>query len=167
MANPILVGIKRISDTLKGMYVRDENAVERCVYDTDGALYQGGTKITATAAQLNGTAPNISGAAISTSNIADCNIYQTDLNAHDYGAAAVDWTLSSTEQQGMYCQASNASGAVNAIVPVTMKVYYFQNSTGQTLTVKTAAGTGVAIANAKGAFVFCNGTNVIRMTADA
>jgi len=47
------VGTKYLSANLYSRKVRDENGTERTVYDTDGNLYQGGTKITATAAALN------------------------------------------------------------------------------------------------------------------
>jgi hypothetical protein len=50
---PVDVGVKYLSSNLWSRKVRDENGTERSIYDTDGALYQGGTKITATAAQLN------------------------------------------------------------------------------------------------------------------
>lgn len=44
---------KYISANLYGTHVQDEDGTERKVYDSDGALYQGGTKVTATAANLN------------------------------------------------------------------------------------------------------------------
>ena len=47
------VGVKYLSANLWARKVRDENGSEKTVYDTDGNLYQGGTKITATAAALN------------------------------------------------------------------------------------------------------------------
>lgn len=55
------------------------------------------------------------------------------------------------------------------IAPTDIAEYQIVNSTtgGQSLTVKTASGTGVTIANAKAAVVWCDGTNVIRVTADA
>lgn len=56
MARPVDKGFKYLSANLWSRKVADENGTERSVYDSDGDLYQGGTKITATAAQLNGTA---------------------------------------------------------------------------------------------------------------
>lgn len=47
------VGVKYLSANLWARKVRDENGSEKTVYDTDGYLYQQGTKITATAAALN------------------------------------------------------------------------------------------------------------------
>lgn len=89
------------------------------------------------------------------------------ITAHDYGAAAVDWTLSAAELLKPVQKAINASGAVNAIVAVTLRPYIFINASGQALTVKTAAGTGITIANNKSAMVMSDGTNVIRLTPDA
>jgi hypothetical protein len=54
----------------------------------------------------------------------------------------------------------------NVVVPLNKKQYTIVNTTGQTLTVKTAAGTGIAVATAKAAIVACDGTNVIRITPD-
>jgi len=56
MATPISVGMKRISDTVKGFFVRSSAAVERAMFDTDGYLYQLGTKVTSNATVLNGAA---------------------------------------------------------------------------------------------------------------
>lgn len=53
MARPKLSMWKYISANLYGTHVKDENGTERKVYDSDGYLYQQGTKITASAAALN------------------------------------------------------------------------------------------------------------------
>lgn len=47
------VGVKYLSSNLYGRKVRDENGTERTIYDSDGYLYQQGTKITQSAANLN------------------------------------------------------------------------------------------------------------------
>jgi hypothetical protein len=89
------------------------------------------------------------------------------LSAHDYVAGAADWTLSASELLKYVHKPTNANAPVNAIVSTAIREYMFINSTGQALTVKTAAGTGISIANTKVAKVFCDGVNVIRITADA
>ncbi len=48
----------------------------------------------------------------------------------------------------------------NVIVPVNERVYKVVNNTAQTLTVKTSAGTGIAVTAGKGALLYCDGTNV-------
>jgi len=50
---PRIVGWKYVSANLYGLYVMDENGTENLIYDSDGYLYQDGTKVTATAAQMN------------------------------------------------------------------------------------------------------------------
>jgi hypothetical protein len=57
--------------------------------------------------------------------------------------------------------AGNPSAAATVICPAATKPYIVQNICGQTVTVKTSAGTGVAIPNNQSALVFCNGTNVV------
>jgi hypothetical protein len=54
------------------------------------------------------------------------------------------------------------SGAATVICPTATKIYVCKNGAGQTVTVKTAAGTGVAIPNGETMFVFCDGTNVVQ-----
>jgi len=57
--------------------------------------------------------------------------------------------------------AGNPSAAATVVCPTATKSYIVQNLCGQTVTVKTAAGTGVAVPNNQSALVFCNGTNVV------
>lgn len=54
----------------------------------------------------------------------------------------------------------------NIIVPAEAKAYIFINATAQTLTLKTSAGSGIAVATTKTALLYCDGTNVVRVTAD-
>jgi hypothetical protein len=88
------------------------------------------------------------------------------ISAYNYGAAAADWTLTAAQALALIHKPTNASGAVNAIVPTaTRRPYVFINGTGQALTVKTAAGTGITIANGKAQIVMSDGTNVIALAA--
>lgn len=52
------------------------------------------------------------------------------------------------------------AGAAQVICPNQNKIYLVANSCGQTATVKTAAGTGVAIPNGRQMWVYCNSVNV-------
>jgi hypothetical protein len=52
------------------------------------------------------------------------------------------------------------SGAGTVICPAASKIYIVENGTGQTITVKTSSGTGIAVPNGKNMVVFCDGTNV-------
>ncbi len=55
------------------------------------------------------------------------------------------------------------SGAANLIVPAVDKLYVVRNATsgGQVVTVKTSAGTGVALDNGYTQVMYCDGTNVV------
>lgn len=50
---PITVGMKWVTDILSKFYVRNSSGTELAVWDTDGYLYQNGTKLTATPAEMN------------------------------------------------------------------------------------------------------------------
>jgi hypothetical protein len=56
--------------------------------------------------------------------------------------------------------AGNPSGAATIICPAATKLYILKNISGQVVTLKTASGTGVAVANGSTSFLFCDGTNV-------
>jgi len=63
---------------------------------------------------------------------------------------------------------TDLSGAGTLIVPDLTKIYVVRNATGQTITVKTSAGTGVAILTGYTTTVFCDATNVdVTITAAA
>ena len=56
---------------------------------------------------------------------------------------------------------SDLSGAGTVICPAVSKIYIVKNATGQTITVKTASGSGIAIPDGTTGFVYCDGTNVL------
>lgn len=58
------------------------------------------------------------------------------------------------------------TGAVNVVVPDNERMWNVFNNTAQTLTFKTSAGSGIAVATNKRAILQCDGTNVVRWTAD-
>jgi len=53
------------------------------------------------------------------------------------------------------------TGAGEVICPDASKIYVVKNDTGQTITVKTSAGTGVDVPDGQVRSVFCDATNVI------
>lgn len=61
----------------------------------------------------------------------------------------------------------NLTTGRNIIVQDNTKKYLFINATLQTLTLKTSGGSGIAVATVKNAILVCDGTNVIRMSADS
>jgi predicted RecA/RadA family phage recombinase len=88
--------------------------------------------------------------------------------AHNYAGAHAAWALSAAEMKAMVLTATNADGAVDAVAtPTAGKVYIITNTSGQILTFKATGQTGVAIASTKTAIVRGNGTDFIRVTADA
>ena len=52
------------------------------------------------------------------------------------------------------------TGAGTVICPAASKIYIVENGTGQSITVKTSSGTGVAVPDGTNMVVFCDGTNV-------
>ena len=56
---------------------------------------------------------------------------------------------------------TNLSGAATVICPALSKVYILKNGAGQTATLKTASGTGIAVPNGKTMLLYCDGTNVV------
>jgi hypothetical protein len=54
-----------------------------------------------------------------------------------------------------------SGGPQNLIVPTFTKLYLISNGCADTITVKTAAGTGVAVPSLSNALVFVDGTNVV------
>ena len=82
--------------------------------------------------------------------------------SHNYGAAVVDWTLSTSENAAMVLAATNASGGVNAIAtPINGKLFVVYNGSGQTLIIKASGQTGVSIANGVTSMVRGNGTDFV------
>ena len=87
-------------------------------------------------------------------------------------AADTDLTLSITNSNAAQTarnlvlnvtSSTSLTSTWNLIVPTIEKPYIIQNNTtgGQSIVVKTVAGTGVTVPNGKKAFVYTNGTNVV------
>jgi hypothetical protein len=59
------------------------------------------------------------------------------------------------------------TGPQNVILPHrNIREYVVNNNTGQTLTLKTVNGTGIAIPTVNSATVRCDGTDILRVTAN-
>ena len=77
---------------------------------------------------------------------------------------ASPYTLTGAELNRIAYQFSGTlTGNMEIIVPPTSQQYWVDNSTtgAYTLTVKTAAGTGVAVTQGARQILYCNGTNVV------
>lgn len=161
---PITMGMKYVTAILSSFKVRNSSGTELAIFDTDGYLYQNGTKLTQTAAQLNGTAPAITGGTI-----VDAAITYGAYATKEYSNTHADWTLSTAENKYPVIQiGGTCDGSTNVIVSNAIRVFTAVNAgTGQNAVFKTAAGTGITVATAKCAILWCNGVNVVRLTADA
>jgi len=53
------------------------------------------------------------------------------------------------------------TGAGTVICPTASKIYIVKNASGQNITVKTSAGTGILVPDGRTTFLFCDGTNVV------
>mgnify|MGYP001411206618 FL=1 len=89
----------------------------------------------------------------------------------DIAGAAGDTTLTADQYGYPVLNLTGVkTGNRTVTVPTVEDAVYLvvNNSTGAfTTTIKTAAGTGVDVANAKSAWVRCDGVNIVRVTADA
>ena len=89
---------------------------------------------------------------------------------HDYGTGHVDWTLSATEQKATVLSLAgqtDTDGAGIIATPTNGKVFVVINATAQTITIKATGKTGIGVATTKTAIVMGNGTDFVRLTADA
>lgn len=79
----------------------------------------------------------------------------------DYTLSTVNGAADEARSAVLNLTAGAGVGARNIICPAVSKLYVVVNSTGFTQTIKTAAGTGVAVPTGKTAQVRCDGTNVV------
>lgn len=89
--------------------------------------------------------------------------------SHDFGAAAVDWDIDDDDLQAQFITVTNASGAVNALLPVAMpgKEYTIFNNSGQVLTFKVTGQTGGTVAAGKHAIYRAVAADVIETFEEA
>lgn len=79
-------------------------------------------------------------------------------------AGAANVTLSTAQAANLLQEYTGAlTGNIAVIVPTAVGLYFVTNNTtgAFTLTVKTAAGTGIAVEQSKRAVLYCDGTNVV------
>lgn len=85
-------------------------------------------------------------------------------------AGGTDVTLTATEARNAVLTFTGLLTAnINVIVPTSNKLYVIYNNTtgAYTLTVKTAAGTGIAVTQGSYAILYCNATNVLQAVVAA
>lgn len=79
-----------------------------------------------------------------------------------------DWTLSATEALKTILVTSSGSGGASIVAPnESGRVYVVRNAGTGAVTIKISGGSGVSVAIGKTAMVWHNGTDYVRITADA
>lgn len=116
------------------------------------------------------TSPTVTSATITAPTV---TLLDTTYNVatHVYTTTA-DWEMSATEAKAILLSVSSGSGStiLNIIAPdVSGRLYAVRNGSDNLnwLYIKKSGGTGVAIASNTTAIVIHNGTNYIRLTANA
>jgi hypothetical protein len=87
-----------------------------------------------------------------------------DYSSISLTGASNPYTLTGAELNRIaYNFGGTLTANINVIVPTTIQQYWVTNATagGYTITVKTAAGTGITIGNGEAGILYCNGTNVV------
>jgi hypothetical protein len=114
--------------------------------------------------ELSGTWGNVVNTAITTP------ISQAIAGTTSINVAGTDYTLTNgdgstpNEARHMFITAIGSPGAArNVICPATSKLYVFTNSTsgGFAMTLKTSAGSGIAVPAGQSRLLYCNGTDVV------
>lgn len=105
-----------------------------------------------------------SGSAWYTFGFGQANDFAFDYTSIDLSTASTPYTLSGANLNRIsYRFSGSISSDFIIIVPSTTQQYWVTNATtgGHSLTIKTAAGTGVTVANGEASIMYCNGTNVV------
>jgi hypothetical protein len=142
--------------------------------ESGGSLKLAGTAVTSTAAEINKLASIGAGDVLTTTNTKTLTnktlsgpIF-TIAATHAY-ALAEDWVLSAADMLCSLLVTSSGSGDANIIESggVSGRIRIVRNGAAGTVTIKESGQTGVSIATGKTAVVMHNGTDYIRVTADA
>ncbi len=114
--------------------------------------------------ELSGTWGNVVNTAITTP------VSEAIAGTTSITVGATDYTLTngdgstSNEARRMFITATGSPGAArNVICPASSKLYVFTNSTsgGFAMTLKTSAGSGIAVPAGQSRLLYCNGTDVV------
>jgi hypothetical protein len=107
-----------------------------------------------------------------TDNATDIATNATAINGtavHDMASDA-DYTLSTADLAKKVVEitdtGTNLTTTRNIIVSTASKVFYFVNSTAQSLVPKTSGGTGPTVTTGQEGWLRCDGTNVVQMAPD-
>lgn len=97
--------------------------------------------------------------------------FRVEIASKDWGGASDEWTLNATERRAAILYLYNAASGATIVGPSESgRVYTVFNNSGQSVTIKKASGTGIAIGNGKVAtvayFTSNASTDYMRLTAD-
>lgn len=87
---------------------------------------------------------------------------------HDFGTGHVDWKPTALEQKATILNLAgktDTTGAAIEAAPTFGKVFIVINSTAQTITIKAASKTGIAVPATKIAIVMGNGEDFVQLAA--
>jgi hypothetical protein len=124
----------------------------------------GGVNATETLANKTLTTPTLTSPVLTTPKINGQYVVSKSI-----GTAHADITLSTAERQADIIKITGTGdGGFNLIFNVdTIKTYLIDNQTGQACTCKNAAGTTIVVATTKRAILWNDGTDIVRISADA
>lgn len=90
------------------------------------------------------------------------------LSTGDYTLSTASGATDEARMMLLDLSGTLTGGAINVIVPTSAKFYLVKNGTddGETVTVKTTAGTGIVVEAAKTLLLYCDGTNVEEISAN-
>jgi len=85
--------------------------------------------------------------------------------SHNYGGAAVAWTMTAAEAAGTLFTVTNANGAADAVFPAAVpgKSFTVTNTSGHAITFKVAGQAGSSVANGKKAIFVMSATDCVEL----
>lgn len=92
-----------------------------------------------------------------------------DFGFNSRAMSDANYTVLDSEYKKSILKFTGTLGATrNIVLPTTAgAIFIIDNQTTQSLVIKTSGGTGPTIATTKKAIVYCDGTDYVRVTADA
>lgn len=87
---------------------------------------------------------------------------------HDFGTGHVDWKPTAAQQKATILNLAgktDTTGAAIEAAPTLGKVFVVVNNTAQTITIKAASKTGIAVLATKIAIVMGNGEDFVQLAA--
>lgn len=161
------------NDTSKKLSIKDSDGVEVAKIDGNGLITSAAGLVgPVTGAVTGNVTGNLTGNVTGDVTGATAGVHTGGVifpapAAVDFNNGHADYTLNDTEQKSLLLIATNADAGAAIIAPAANKMYILRNASGQTVTLKKSAGTGISVANGKTAVLVYDGSDYVRVTADA